>query len=579
MAQAFDILVKPNGNQGPTVLVGGYTGTVKVLDKNGNVIDENNRGTTGHEVFNGKGALKYNLSGLADPNAAYIEVDGQKYEITPGQRQTYNFGSSKPVSSSAVSGFTAGSAGGFGTGIGASGGLVNYLGDNYPKFEPISYDPVKVKPIPNSGYDIIDPQEFSENYGDFTTDRFVNNFGTSEKLALKTLETELKGLKMFAPAAASIKRRELSADNLFNQSQRTTQINEVLPDVAAGLKQQTKDAATFASGRFTSEIEDRALETGLRSESADISRSRGFGDNSTAAMKASDLASARERFGIAQYGNELKGVNSQSRQQLELAPTSYSDAGQQIKVTPTVDAGSLQRANTTELTRLNTIDTATGLNSLSQQGQYLDTANTNINQFNTTTKLGADQFNSQLKFNTDTYNSSNSFAAALGKFNYDVQFSNAVAGFQQQGLNQTREDTIRKELTDIYNSNKSDAQKQQDIKNILSGVVVGSKLYNEITGDSLYDDLFGEGDNSAGSNSNTSDSDDADFDLGDGNLDYGNGYTNSDNDYYGGNASPGYDSGADSDYTLNTELDTSSATDSGYDSNPYYRNFQNELRG
>jgi hypothetical protein len=395
------------------------------------------------------------------------ETSGQ-ITITPQQELRTESGGLKgldPAPNKAMYG----SAGG-GIGPGAVGGMPNYLGGMYPQFQPISFQPVQYVPIQPANYNLVDPEKFAEKYSKFNTDQFGENFVQGGKFALKQLETELQGLKSFVPAASALKRQELSVDNLFNQAQRDTQISRVLPDVQAGLKQATADAGVYSRGRFISDIEDRALETGLRSEAADIARSRGFGDNSVVGRKVSDLLSAKERFQIAQYGNQLKESNAVARQQLELAPTSYSDAGQQIRVTPEEGAGRAQARYTGELNAANLIPTGQAFQSQIGQEQFRTNLEQRTNEFNASNRLQNDQFNTSTSVDVAKYNSSNSFAAQLGKFNYDVGYSNALAGFQQAEINRTREDAIRDQLTQEFEKAKTDAQRIQAAQTIIAAL-------------------------------------------------------------------------------------------------------------
>lgn len=315
-----------------------------------------------------------------------------------------------------------------------------YLGDMFPSPFSINYAPIK-----GADFKYIDPIKYATEHAQEIQDLYKKNFDFSQDLALKELNLDLKGLESFAPAATALKQSLTSADNIFNQAQRTAQLRNTLPGVLGNLEQQTKDASIYASGRVPDSINDRALELGIRSRAADQTLSSGFGG--PAARKVSDLMSAEERLKIAQYGNNLVGQNAQQRAALELAPTEYSDAGSQLRVTPPVNPSQLSAQARGELNSLTQIPATVGLNSSVQQGQFKAGLQQQTQQFNASNQLATDQFNA---------NNENSFA--LQKFGYQVSYAGAVAGAAQTDLNTNAAIEQQKKNQEIFQDYMNKAQ-------------------------------------------------------------------------------------------------------------------------
>lgn len=422
---------------------------VRLVDQGGNTLEVLQKGAPGKE------GIKYytRKPGSAFGQNVKLLVDGKEFNIpNAGQRYEGSFAGDADLSP-VNKGSSSGPAGLQPTAFGA-GAAPAYLGDQYPAYQPTFFDPI---PLTQAAFQ--DPQAFAAEYGVEAVEQILRNYDEAEKLGLRQLETELQGLQNFVPAAAALKRRELSADQRFNQAMRTGQIADVLPDVQANLRGQTDRAASYAEGRLPSGIEDEALSVAVRSRAADVSRSRGFGDNSVVAQTTSDLMSAEERFKIAQYGEELITRNAAARSEFELAPTAYSDAGTQVKVTPEVGAGRAAQAYSETLTQSSTLTAAQAIQAAINQVQFNAEMEANTNRFNATTGLQNQQFNAQ-----------NMFTAQLGAFNYNQGFAANLAGLQTAQISNNRADKIREQLTAIYQNAKGDAQRRETIKEIL-GVV------------------------------------------------------------------------------------------------------------
>lgn len=320
-----------------------------------------------------------------------------------------------------------------------------YIGGNFPKFNPVDWTNVNFPNITTAPFEKtgpVDITKFAEDFAKTNTAGLKNNFNLSSDFALRALDNELQGLKNFVPGAADLSRGEIAKDNPFNQGERTAQIDATLPNLRRDLTAQGDRARTYASGQLPSDQLDRALELGIRSRAGDRAAFSGFGSGSLASSKISDLMSAEERFKIAQYGEGLTTNNAQTRAALELAPTEYSQAGSQVKVTPEVGAGrltyqGLEIAN--QSTLLSPGQALTGefqnrQNSI-QQNEFTTSLENSNRQFNANGTFNASTINSTNQLQADEFNSAGQFTADLGKFNYDVSYLNALQTANQGTLN------------------------------------------------------------------------------------------------------------------------------------------------
>lgn len=309
------------------------------------------------------------------------------------------------------------------------------------KFKPIAQpDPVQVGKVETSpvgwtpitpgsatynrikaaDYHLIDPAEFARKYGETARAEMGKNLAYGQQAALSTLNTELQGLQNFVPAAATLKRSEISIDNQFNQAQRTQQVNQALPGAEKDLLNQNKRANSYALGKLPEGFDDDALNTQIRSDAADNAAAGGFGVNSAVSRRASGLMSARERLGIAQYGEQLLNSNIGTRAGLYLAPTEYSDAGSQIRVTPEVGAGRLTTGYASEANSLGMVSANTALSTQVNQEQFSTNLNQQTNQFNASNDLQNSQFNVSTDQNRQANNQKAQMAADQFNSNQNV---------------------------------------------------------------------------------------------------------------------------------------------------------------
>lgn len=281
-------------------------------------------------------------------------------------------------------------------------------------------------------YAMVDPTQISKEFGDVNREQMRANAQLSSDLALQALDTELQGLRNFAPAAAALKRAEIERDNQFNQAQREAMLAAGDPAMRADLEAQAARARAFAEGRMPSTIEDRALELGIRSRAADRAGVGGFGARSSAAQKAASLMSAEQRIALSQYGDQALTSNISNRNALLLAPTSYSDAGQQIAVTPSVSGAQAAMQIANEANQYTNIRAETAYQGQMQQEQFRTNLEQQTNQFNTGIAAERDLNQARLNMEASTFNVETALRAATANQAANLQAATTNAGAQLQ---------------------------------------------------------------------------------------------------------------------------------------------------
>lgn len=346
-----------------------------------------------------------------------------------------------------------GSFGAFQPGMAGSYGAVPAY-QSFPNPTFAVYDAIKA-----AAYKYTDPLKFAEKFGNFNRKEIQKNFDFSKDLALNELNTELASLKDFVPAASAIKRQETSLDNVFNQAEKTRQIDSTIPDIRGSLEKQGARATAYAEGRVPDEVQDRAYELGIRSAAADQAASGGFGASSSVARKASDLLSVSQRINLSKYGDAALSNNINQRASLLLAPTEYSNAGSQIGVMPSLSSSQLINSNLNTINGLTTITPAQGLASETQQQQYSTNLKQQTNMFNAGNELQTSMFNAGV---------SNQFA--LGGFGYNVGYANSVAGAQQNSINTDFGLGQQDMYSGVMNDYMNQAQGSQQLSSLINGV-------------------------------------------------------------------------------------------------------------
>ncbi len=366
-----------------------------------------------------------------------------------------------------------GGFGGFGaTPVGQYGFAPANLMGSFPSPAFATFNPIQAAP-----YKFTDVKKFAEGFGDFTRKEIGKNYEQSKGFALDTLATELESLQKYTPAAAALKRSETSLDNIFNQQQRTQQLESTLPGVRGQLAGQGQRAQAYAEGRIPDSVQDRAFEVGVRSSAADIASGGGFGATSSVARKASDLMSAERRIGLSQYGDQLLGQNIQQRVATELAPTSYSNAGQQINVNPPVSFSQLSSNIFGQVNQLSTVPATTALGTTVQQQQF----STNLEQ-------GTRTFNAQNQFAESQFNAQAQNQFSMAQFGYGVSLAGAYAGAAQTNLNTGVAFQQQADATKYYEQMFNTAQDANQTASIAQGIgtilTAGSALYDQFAGPS-----------------------------------------------------------------------------------------------
>jgi hypothetical protein len=342
--------------------------------------------------------------------------------------------------------------------VGEFGVAPFYLGGQFPSPELINYEDIETAP-----YNFTDPLEFAREFGEFNREelRKANELGRG--FALDALTTELEGLRGFVPGSAALKRQETSLDNQFNQAERERQVNATLPGARQTFAEQRGRFQTYAEGGIPDEVQDRALEIGLRSNAADRAAVGGFGASSSVSRSAQDLMTAQERVKLSQYGDAALSKNIAEEANLFLAPTQYSDAGAQVRVMPSLSGSQLQTAARQEIANFSGVPTTTALASQVNQEQFRTTLEQNTRQFNATNDLNAQEFNA---------NTLNNFA--LTKFGYDVSYAGASAGALQTNINTQTSLAQQQQFQEVFKDFLNKAQNAGTIGAI--GQLIGGLL-------------------------------------------------------------------------------------------------------
>lgn len=306
---------------------------------------------------------------------------------------------------------------------------------------------ISMKRMKRTPYIAVDPVEFGRKFGAFNREQITENYAQAKTIGLDAVETELQSLLNYVPRSSALMRQEIAADNFFNQEQRLQQIAQADPNALSDLGVVRSNALAYSEGRLPDAVQDRALEIGVRSQAADIAATSGFGVQSSAARKSSDLMSAAQRFDISRYGNELLSKNVAQRMDLTLAPTQYSTAGSQVDIMPRISAGQLSTQMLTELNKVTAISPETAFNTLVNQSQFAS----NLVQ---RTK----EFNKNLRYNVKTFNANaiNNFALSL--FNYMNSYAMGAANTANVGAMFNVERADQKKAQNIANENRKDTQ-------------------------------------------------------------------------------------------------------------------------
>lgn len=425
------------------------------------ITDSAGREHRGQYLNNEGGQVQFVFPSFTDTEPAKLTYNGQSQEI-PGFGSEFsgpNMGSlqqraNKGPSASGAGGGSGASVGGMSSSISGGVAFPIDISSEFPDPVLTDYTPIEAAP-----YKYVDPIEFASKFSNFNRSELAKNMKMSKDFALDLIDTELQALEKYVPKSAGIKRFEIAADNVFNQQQRTQQLETAIPDQLADLNRIAGDYRTYASGEVPNPVVDRAMQLGTASAAADVAATSGFGVGSSAARKLTDLMSADQRIQLSQMGLQGLSDNAVTQANLRLAPTSYSDAGQQINVMPSVSGSQLQSAVNSDINNRTLLDPATGLST-----------EVNQNQFTTQLEQGTRQFNASNTLQNDQFNATNQNSFAMELFNYRAQLANAIQQATQGTLNIEREDMLREQNQEIFKDYFEQAQRAGDRGAVAAGI-------------------------------------------------------------------------------------------------------------
>lgn len=441
------VIYKPSTNKGPVLLVQNELQTPPTITlADGTVVTAVKAGSKGAKgVYNGgEGALQwvFPTQVLGQKNAT-LTIDGQsqKLDNTNMSYRGGSIGALGPSTKGAVGDTTTGSGSTNAyQNVGEYGVAPEFIGDKFPN--PVFAENAAAK------YRYIDPIKFGQDFVPSQTKQLAQNFANSKGFALDVLDTEFAGINNYVSKSSALKRSEIGIDNTFNQAQRTAQVNAAVPDVVKDLNSVAADARAYASGEVPNAVANNALALGTRSAAADVASSSGFGVNSSAARKVSDLMSAEDRIKLSQYGEGLLSQNAAQRTELNLAPTAYSTVGTDISTNPGVSAGQSQVNLYNTQNQATLLSPESAFQSGIQQQQYVTSATQQSNQFNTSI--------------------ANDFA--LSYFNYLNSYANSVASAGQTNANTTLQINQQQRAEEIAQKFRDRQQNRQATKDTLGAI-------------------------------------------------------------------------------------------------------------
>lgn len=298
--------------------------------------------------------------------------------------------------------------------------LEDKYGNQVATPEFVNFDPTKFY------VNLQQALQTADDQGKKNIQSFLDNFNVAETLAKRNLESEISGLESFVPRATRLIRQAdtegnktiLQAADVFDA--RNEQAVRRATEGNVALRKSTFDS-TFPNAfakineRLNTPLVDNALkETAVRSvrnQAADFSTAGGYGVNSAAGRNLIDRFDFNKRLELDALNRDDARLSSQEAfnayqsviapgildfQPLQAQPR-VTDIGAQIKPTPAVDAGSIQRNINSQLTPLNTLSPTTALQ-----------ADLSTQEFNRNMDLEALTFE-QEKFNTIAAGQNNLF--------------------------------------------------------------------------------------------------------------------------------------------------------------------------
>ena len=459
-------IYKPQTRKGPVFIAPNDAGRAPTITGADGRVFTARRGDQAGGVFYGHEGYQWvfdnDVTGLKGAKLSYGD---QSQDIANGA-MSYRGGSLGSLEES--------SKGALGSYEGIGGGPnINGFGVSPADMSGFYPDPVLAvfDSIKKAKYKETDVMDFAKRYGEFNREEIQKNFDIASKYASNTLNQELQSLESYVPAAAALKRSQTSIDNIFNQSERTAQINAGLPGVVADLEEQAGRARDYAEGRVPDDVLNQALELGIRSDSADRSAAGGFGTRSSVARKASDLMSAERRIALSQYGDSLLSSNITQKANLLLAPTQYSNAGAQINVNPPVSYSQLANSYLGDLNASTTVSATNALQTTIGQEQYKTNLAQRTNEFNANGNFQESQVNASIK---------NAFATGL--FDYRVGLASAEAGAAASNIRTELDLAEQEKAREATDSAASAARRSQTVADIAGGLAAIGTVAGSFSG-------------------------------------------------------------------------------------------------
>lgn len=179
----------------------GTSGSASIYGPNGQLIESvPGSGTSEGTKF------VFSKSGNFYPPGSVVKAGGQSYTIG-NTSQIYEGNSASDFGPSSKSPI-GGGAPGF-----ATPGQVGPYGF-FPGYVPFpSPTSAQFSPIPGASYQYQDPMQYAQKYGPQNVKQIQHNVNTAHNMALSELNTELAGLKQFAPAATALRTQTNTALN------------------------------------------------------------------------------------------------------------------------------------------------------------------------------------------------------------------------------------------------------------------------------------------------------------------------------------------------------------------------------
>ena len=254
------------------------------------------------------------------------------------------------------------------------------LGNGVISVVPNLPDPRSIAPVTQgvAPYMYTDPTRLAKYMGSFNLGQVDATNAAAGRSTTQAANAEATNLQSYAPSMLALQMSLLGRANEFNQQQLTSTWDKALPGARATITEGLDRARTYAGGRLTSTLEDRAFEMSARSASADMTSSRGFGDDSTFGKKQSDLLSAKERLALSEMGDTMAAKWLTQAAGTIVDKPVKATVGEKLDASPSFSLGTAFSNNQKELLGLSTISPQNALMYDVNQNQYRTTQLQNV---------------------------------------------------------------------------------------------------------------------------------------------------------------------------------------------------------